>query len=291
MCGSQPKQKPMLRPNALIVGAADGHQEPTADGGKPVVLQIAETGETKPLTVIPGALTMDAPRAAGLPEGTQIFRLDGTMLGPKDNLYAAVQPGETILAATAMVAGGFFQDLKDVLSREVTWGNSAPPASWVEAHQQTRSLMSQAQQLLADSDHLVRGRVTNRRDFLTASQGGKPRVLLRQRATPAPGTLLVHREERSLAELLGWKEQDNTFTGFYRTVHCACLGRITKFFDGLLDVFIHHPPEQMHCHPHWACFSCHDDGWYSIHFTDPDIAQVGSAILAVQRMLNEAFGD
>ena len=114
------------------------------------------------------------------------------------------------------------------------------------------------------------------RDLLSrAPQGHGP-------ATPVERREIPYWQER------GWQQNGNTYSGSYQTRHGAFLGWIECKSSGHIDFYLHSPSQQIQRHSHWACFQPRNDGWYLIHMSRRP-ADVGSGIIAIERLVTEAY--
>jgi hypothetical protein len=135
------------------------------------------------------------------------------------------------------------------------------------------------------------------KEILAAFSGPERQLLAeleKQRAQPpqeAParvnGKPVVQRDTRPVWMQKRWRQQGNEYHGYFRTRFGSWKGRMYVSPSGRVDLFIHNPPDALHRHPHWACFSALKDGWYSIHHYG--IYELSSAIVHIESMLAEAF--
>ena len=87
----------------------------------------------------------------------------------------------------------------------------------------------------------------------------------------------------------GWRQDGRTYRGTYKTAYGSFIGRIEQVRPGQFRLYIFDPPAELRNHGHWTCFQSQGDSRsYRIHMSRMP-ADVGSGILAIERLLTEAF--
>ena len=98
----------------------------------------------------------------------------------------------------------------------------------------------------------------------------------------------IQRSTDTYSEHQGWKKApfSSKLSGYYRTRFGSFKGRIER--SSGLKFYIYNPPEELHKHRRWVCFTSCGHGKYSVHFsTKPK--DVDSGIQQIERTLHEAF--
>ena len=86
----------------------------------------------------------------------------------------------------------------------------------------------------------------------------------------------------------GWTRKGQELFGYYRTTYGSYFGKVRLRMFGTGEFSIHQPPQFLKNHPHWACFTEKDNGWYELHFTEkPNSLDEG--IRTIELMISEAF--
>jgi len=98
----------------------------------------------------------------------------------------------------------------------------------------------------------------------------------------------VSRQQIPYWQERGWTRSGNRYTGNYQTGWGAFQGYAEQRGSSFFRFYILHPPEQVSRHSHWTCFISRGGGTYEIHLSRQP-ADVGSGILAIERLLTEAF--
>jgi hypothetical protein len=111
--------------------------------------------------------------------------------------------------------------------------------------------------------------------FSRVVRGRGPSVLVQRRQVP-------YWQER------GWIRNGNTYVGSYQTQYGAFRGEITQHGADDLEFFLYMPSEEIRSHSHWACFQHRGNDWYLVHMGRRP-KDVGSGILAIERLITEAF--
>ncbi|MHA2069251.1 MAG: hypothetical protein ACXABY_33240 [Candidatus Thorarchaeota archaeon] len=89
-------------------------------------------------------------------------------------------------------------------------------------------------------------------------------------------------------EKRGWKQEGNSFRGYYRTQYQACKGEIIRRGD-IFEVFICDPPSELRNHSRWICFRETIGKKYRISLSlQPRDMQIDSIILYVERLIYES---
>jgi hypothetical protein len=87
----------------------------------------------------------------------------------------------------------------------------------------------------------------------------------------------------------GWKQEGNTFHGTFQTGFGSFIGRVEQVQQGNFRLYILDPPQELRKHSHWSCFQPQGDGRsFRVHLSRMP-KDVSSAILAIERLLTEAF--
>ena len=98
----------------------------------------------------------------------------------------------------------------------------------------------------------------------------------------------IKRSEVPYWQERGWKQEGKTYRGTYKTAYGSFIGRIEQVRPGNFRLYIFDPPEQLRKHAHWTCFQSKGDKSYRVHMSRMP-ADVSSGILAIERLLTEAF--
>lgn len=88
----------------------------------------------------------------------------------------------------------------------------------------------------------------------------------------------------------GWHQRGNTYTGAYQTRHGAFTGEIRQHHGDDIEFFLYQPSQEIQRHSHWTCFQHQRDDWYLVHMGRRP-KDVSSGILAIERLITEAFED
>lgn len=100
--------------------------------------------------------------------------------------------------------------------------------------------------------------------------------------------VMVRRQQIPYWQERGWTRSGNRYTGNYQTAWGAFQGYAEQRGSSFFRFYFLHPPEQVSRHSHWTCFISRGGGTYEIHLSRQP-ADVGSGILAIERLLTEAF--
>ena len=101
-------------------------------------------------------------------------------------------------------------------------------------------------------------------------------------------SVLVERRQIPYWQERGWVRQGNSYRGNYQTSHAAFVGHIVTHAGGHLEFFLYSPSDEIRIHSHWTCFVDRRDGWYLVHMARQP-RDVGSGILAIEHLINEAY--
>jgi hypothetical protein len=104
---------------------------------------------------------------------------------------------------------------------------------------------------------------------------------------PAP-TVAIKRSEIPYFQERGWRQEGRTDRGTYKSAYGSFIGRIEQVRPGNFRLYIFDPPPELRDHGHWTCFQLLGDRSYRIHMSRMP-HDVSSAILAIERLLTEAF--
>jgi hypothetical protein len=104
---------------------------------------------------------------------------------------------------------------------------------------------------------------------------------------PAPA-VTVKRQQIPYWQERGWTRSGNRYAGNYQTPWGAFQGYAEQHGSSFFRFYILHPPVQLSRDRHWTCFIFRGGGTYEIHLSRQP-ADVGSGILAIERLLAEAF--
>jgi hypothetical protein len=101
-------------------------------------------------------------------------------------------------------------------------------------------------------------------------------------ATPVERRQIPYWQER------GWTCDGNTYTGSYHTPYGAFYGHIEEHHGGHIDFYLYDPSAEIQSHSHWTCFQHRGEDWYLLHMAKQP-RDVGSGILAIERLISEAY--
>lgn len=114
------------------------------------------------------------------------------------------------------------------------------------------------------------------RDFLSrVARGRAPAIPVERRQIP-------YWQER------GWTRNANIYTGSYQTPYGAFSGHIEERRGGHIDFYLYNPSAEIQSHSHWTCFQHRGNDWYLLHMAKQP-RDVGSGILAIERLISEAY--
>ncbi len=108
-----------------------------------------------------------------------------------------------------------------------------------------------------------------------------------KQATP---TIKIERANLCYLEARGWSRQGNRYSGKFKTRHGEWWGE-AELVGRELNLFIYDVPEQVRRGPHGACFETHiGNNWWWVHFWK-ESSNPGDEVIAIERVLEEAFED
>lgn len=101
-------------------------------------------------------------------------------------------------------------------------------------------------------------------------------------------SIRVERQRIPYWQERGWVRNGNRYTGNYQTTYGAFQGSAEERSRSYFRFYIYHPPQALSRHSHWTCFIDRGGGTYEIHLSRQP-ADVGSGIMAIERLLTEAL--
>ena len=106
----------------------------------------------------------------------------------------------------------------------------------------------------------------------------------------AGSRIKIERANLSYLEDRGWTKQGARYSGKFKTRHGEWWGE-AELVGRELNLFIYDVPKQVQDGPHGACFETHiGNNWWWVHFWK-ESSNPGDEIMAIERVLEEAFDD
>ena len=99
---------------------------------------------------------------------------------------------------------------------------------------------------------------------------------------------VVTRDNRPYWAQRNWKENRNSYHGYFRTKYGSFPGKATVSPSKEIKLFIKKPPKELKAHEHSSCFTKKTGGWYSVHVYD-GLNNLSSGIIEVEKILKEAI--
>lgn len=101
-------------------------------------------------------------------------------------------------------------------------------------------------------------------------------------------SIKVQRRQIPYWEERGWTRNGNKYTGTYQTQYGAFWGEVAQHSASDIEFFLYMPSDEIRRSSHWACFQHRGNDWYLVHMAKRP-RDVGSGILAIERLITEAF--
>ena len=222
---------------------------------KNISVMVAESGQRYDLEINPGTSARDILREMRLPAVYQIAKPKEGIFAENEIVYEDVPDGVQLVASTPVEVGaGILTAIENFLSG----GGGEPP-----------SLLNHRRQIVENSFHPYGPKIKH--------------------CGISPAGNVARKNELLYWQKKGWiKTKINVYQGEFSGGGYNLRGRAEQSPSGRLDLFMFNPPEKLlKKHPHGKCFWFKKDGWYFIHSNNEKYFDLSSAIIQIEKLLEE----
>ncbi|MCX6985646.1 MAG: hypothetical protein NT118_12995 [Lentisphaerae bacterium] len=223
---------------------------------KEITVMVAESGQKHVLEIDPDTTVREILREMRLPAVYQIAKPKEGFFAENEIVYEDVPDGVQLVASTPVEVGvGFISAVLNFLAG----GLDAPPAA------------SPPHRRLMGTPSAVHHRSKIKHCGIS------------------PAGHVARKNELLYWQKKRWTKTDITiYEGNFSGGGYTLKGRAEQSPSGRLDLFMFNPPEKLlRKHPHGKCFWFKKDGWYFIHSNNEKYFDLSSAIIQIEKLLEE----